>query len=282
MKKIILMAVALLGLLANAQAQLLYKVTVDSVTKPSYIVATHDLVNPLGIVEGIDGLKDALTNTEQLYVDTYTSPYKTDIEASYNLPAGKKLGTLLTATQTSLLDKFLKKYTEVGWAAPYSQKRYGGKTPLYVLREIRKLLFVANHMGEYDPTHTFNEYFEAQAKVNGETISSLTPVDSFIAQQKRIPMDTQVKKLVSFLENEDAELTNIDRTVEAFKRGDMDGAATAAGTANAPKNESWLTTITTAMKEKPTFFAIPCQQLGGTNGILNSLKAEGYQVEGVK
>lgn len=282
MKKIILMAVALLGLLANAQAQLLYKVTVDSVTKPSYIVATHDLVNPLGIVEGIDGLKDALTNTEQLYVDTYTSPYKTDIEASYNLPAGKKLGSLLTATQTTLLDKFLKKYTEVGWAAPYSQKRYGGKTPLYVLREIRKLLFVANHMGEYDPTHTFNEYFEAQAKVNGETISSLTPVDSFIAQQKRIPMDTQVKKLVSFLENEDAELTNIDRTVEAFKRGDMDGAATAAGTANAPKNEAWLTTITTAMKEKPTFFAIPCQQLGGTNGILNSLKAEGYQVEGVK
>ena len=56
MKKLILTTLAAFCLTVSASAQLLYKVTADSVAKPSYIVATHDLLNPMGYVGAINGL----------------------------------------------------------------------------------------------------------------------------------------------------------------------------------------------------------------------------------
>ena len=69
MKRILIIAMAICCLAVKANAQLLYKISGDSL-KPSYIIASHPYINPLGVVANVSAVKDALTNTEQLVEDT--------------------------------------------------------------------------------------------------------------------------------------------------------------------------------------------------------------------
>ncbi len=281
MKKILIIVMAICCLAVKAKAQLLYKISGDSL-KPSYIIASHPYINPLGVVANVSAVKDALTNTEQLVEDMNRTPYASAISDAECLPGDKTLSSLLTPAQVKLLDAFLKKYTEVSWNSPYNQRRYNGKMPLAVLSDFYKLLFVANHMGEYDPTHSFNEYFEAQARRNGEPVYGLTDADEYINTLKAIPLDKQTAELVAFLENTNAALFKVDKSVVAFDNKDMDASAANPLTIGTmPDIKAWTSKMLTFMSAKPTFFVLPASTLGGHDGILATLKAQGYTVESV-
>ena len=286
MKKIILTALAALCLTVNASAQLLYKVTADSLAKPSYIVATHDFINPMGYVDCIDSLKEAMTETEQVYFDIDRTANDALLKEAGKLPAGKTLASLLNEPQTQQLDRFLKKYTEVSWKSAYNQKRYNGRTPLAVLEDFIQLLFVANHMGEYDPTHTFQQYFAAQAKKNNEPTGGIFDVKEYAKLLQSVPLEMQAKAFTIFFDHQDEVLDAIDKSVAAYKAKDMDAAAAALGGTMNPMGGNLLTqesvqVMERVMRDKPTLFALPCYVLGGEQGIISRLKAQGYRVQGV-
>lgn len=279
MKKLFFSLVALFFMNLGASAQWLYKISGDSLSEPSYLVASHELINPLGIVTKMDSLTMAMNNIKQVYFPVNRTPYAEAIADAKKLPAGKTLSGLLTPAQNSLLDAFLKKYTEVSWKSPYNQRRYNDKMPLAVMEELTKLLFVANHIGDYDPTHSFEQYFEAQAKANGDPIYGLMPIDNYLNRYKDTPLDKQVEQLVSFLENEQSRLTAIDKVVGAYKAQDM--GAVAAYCQNKSCNQcstDRIDKMDAAMKQSPTLFVLPCQWLGGENGLLSALKSKGYTV----
>lgn len=286
MKKLILTTLVAFCLTVSASAQLLYKVTADSVAKPSYIVATHDLLNPMGYVGAINGLTDAMTNTEQVFFDVDRTAIDAALKEAQQLPAGKTLASLLNDKQIQLLDAFLKKYTEVSWKSPYNQKRYNGRTPIAVMKDFIQLLFVSSHMGEYDPTHTFAEYFEAQAKKNGEPVGGIIPADQYLLLVKSLPVEMQAKGLVKFLEHQDEALAVIDKSVEAYKAKDMDAASAVLNSVLGQMGAGSLLaepvkTMEKTLRDKPTLFALPCYLLGGEQGIISQLKADGYRVEAV-
>ena len=56
MKKILIIVMAICCLAVKANAQLLYKVSGDSL-KPSFIVASHPYINPLGVVDNVTAIK---------------------------------------------------------------------------------------------------------------------------------------------------------------------------------------------------------------------------------
>ncbi len=286
MKKLLLSTLTALSLAVGTQAQLLYKVTADSVAKPSYIVATHDMLNPMGYVDRINGLTEAMTNTDQILFDIDRTANEAALKEAATLPSGKTLASLLSDKQIQTLDAFLKKYTEVSWKSSYNQKRYNGRTPLAVMKDFLQLLFVANHMGEYDPTHTFAQYFEAQAKKNGEATGGIIEADKYIQTLKGLPLEAQAQVLGLFLNHQDQALAIIDKTVDAYKAKDMDAAAAAIGNALGMVGAGNLLAapvenMEKAIHDKPTLFALPCYLLGGEQGIISKLKAAGYQVEAV-
>lgn len=280
MKKSILFLIAVFAYSLSANAQWLYRVKRDSLTH--YVVATHSLVNPLGVVSQIEGLTEAMTHTKGLVLDVQRLANSTLLTEARRLPTGKSLASLLTPEQLGLLDGFLKKYTEVGWKSPYNQRRYNDKVPAAVREELEKLLFVANHMGEYDPTHSFEEYFVAQANKNGDPVRAVEPVDSFIKTTYQAPLKEQTKALTDLLENEAAVLAVIDGTVEAFLSGDLEGVARLSAHSLVRKRAAaWWPHLQTFMHQ-PTLFALPCEALGGADGLLAKLKEAGYSVEPVQ
>lgn len=284
MKKFVLSLTLLCVGVLGIQAQLLYKVSKDSVDqKPSYIVASHRLLNPMGTITQVGELRNALTNTDQIYFEVNKGAYANSLNDAKKLENGKKLLSLLTPVQQTKLNAFLKKYMEVDFRSSYVQKKYGDLTPAALQEDLEQLLFVANHMGQYDPTHTFDQYFEAQAKANNETIGSLSDIDSYINATYKKDLKEQTAKLVSFLENESTELAKLNKAVDAYGAKDLDVVSQAAADqVDKALLNTWTEKIKTVMAEKPTFFVIDAANLGGQEGILQQLRQAGYTVEGLK
>lgn len=284
MKKLVLSLALLCGGFLGTQAQLLYKVSKDSTDlKPSYIVASSRMLNPMGTITQMGELKNALTHTEQVYFEVNKGAYASLLNDAKRLEGGKTLLSLLTPAQQAKLNAFLKKYMEVDFRSSYVQKKYGNLTPVALLEDLEQLLFVANHMGQYDPTHTFDQYFEAQAKANNEAIGGLSDIDAYINATYKKDLKAQVAQLVSFLENESTELAKQNKAVDAYGAQDLD----AVSQASSDKEDkavlaAWAEKMQTVMAEKPTFFVVEAASLGGQEGILQLLRQAGYQVEGLK
>ena len=281
MKKFILSLTLLCGCVLGSQAQLLYKVSKDSSdVKPSYIVASNRLINPMGTITQVSELRDAMTYTDQMYFEVNKAAYQETINGAKKLADGKTLLSLLTPAQQTKLNAFLKKYMEVDFRSSYVQKKYGNLTPAALMEDMEQLLFVANHMGMYDPTHTFDQYFEAQAKANNETVGGLSDVDAYINDTYKSDLKQQVARLVEFLENEPNELAKLNKAVGAFKAQDVDAAAKATGAhVSQATLEAWAAKVQTVMAEKPTFFVVDAANLGGENGLLQLLRNAGCKVE---
>lgn len=281
MKKFILSLTLLCGCVLGSQAQLLYKVSKDSSdVKPSYIVASNRLINPMGTITQVSELRNAMTDTDQMYFEVNKAAYANSLKDAKKLENGKTLLSLLTPAQQTKLNAFLKKYMEVDFRSSYVQKKYGNLTPAALMEDMEQLLFVANHMGMYDPTHTFDQYFEAQAKANNETVGGLSDVDAYINATYKSDLKQQVARLVEFLENEPTELAKLNKAVGAFKTQDVDAAAKATGAhVSQATLEAWAAKVQTVMAEKPTFFVIDAANLGGENGLLQLLRNAGCKVE---
>ena len=281
MKKFILSLTLLCGCVLGSQAQLLYKVSKDSSdVKPSYIVASNRLINPMGTITQVSELRNAMTDTDQMYFEVNKAAYANSLKDAKKLENGKTLLSLLTPAQQTKLNAFLKKYMEVDFRSSYVQKKYGNLTPAALMEDLEQLLFVANHMGMYDPTHTFDQYFEAQAKANNETVGGLSDVDAFINATYKSDLKQQVARLVEFLENEPTELAKLNKSVGAFKAQDVDAAAKATGAhVSQATLEAWAAKVQTVMAEKPTFFVVDAANLGGENGLLQLLRNAGCKVE---
>ena len=70
MKRIVLALMLISVSMVSVQAQLLYKISKDSTDqKPSYIMASSRLMNPMGVVSLSGELKEALTNTDKIYFE---------------------------------------------------------------------------------------------------------------------------------------------------------------------------------------------------------------------
>ena len=281
MKKFILSLTLLCGCVLGSQAQLLYKVSKDSSdVKPSYIVASNRLINPMGTITQVSELRNAMTDTDQMYFEVNKAAYANSLKDAKKLENGKTLLSLLTPAQQTKLNAFLKKYMEVDFRSSYVQKKYGNLTPAALMEDLEQLLFVANHMGMYDPTHTFDQYFEAQAKANNETVGGLSDVDAYINATYKSELKQQVARLVEFLENEPTELAKLNKAVGAFMAQDVDAAAKATGAhVSQATLEAWAAKVQTVMAEKPTFFVVDAANLGGENGLLQLLRNAGCKVE---
>lgn len=281
MKKFILSLTLLCGCVLESQAQLLYKVSKDSSdVKPSYIVASNRLINPMGTITQVSELRNAMTDTDQMYFEVNKAAYVNSLKDAKKLENGKTLLSLLTPAQQTKLNAFLKKYMEVDFRSSYVQKKYGNLTPAALMEDMEQLLFVANHMGMYDPTHTFDQYFEAQAKANNETVGGLSDVDAYINATYKSDLKQQVARLVEFLENEPTELAKLNKAVGAFMAQDVNAAAKATGAhVSQATLEAWAAKVQTVMAEKPTFFVVDAANLGGENGLLQLLRNAGCKVE---
>lgn len=114
-------------------------------------------------------------------------------------------------------------------------------------------------------------------------IGGLSEIDDYIDATYKKDLKQQVAQLVSFLENENVELSKLNKAVDAYTAQDLDAVSkVSADKLDKALLTSWTAKMQTVMAEKPTFFVVDAANLGGEEGILQQLRQAGYTVEGLK
>ena len=133
--KRLMMTIALVVMTAmSMQAQLLYKISGNGLTKPSYIIGTYHLA-PVSFADSIPGLTEALAASEQVYgeldmTDLMSAENMQKMQAGMMLPEGTKLSTLLTEEEMTRLNVVLKELMGVDMTNPMRSLRYAPQDPL--------------------------------------------------------------------------------------------------------------------------------------------------------
>lgn len=299
-----LLAAAVLAVLTvtSASAQLLYKISGKDLKAPSYIIGTFHLANAT-FVDKIAGVKDALTATDQVFgevpFDDMLNPDTLKVmQAAMMLPDGQTLKTVLSAEQYKKLDAVLTQMMGVGLSNPQVNAQMGKMSPAALSAQLQVLMFMQKHMGEFDPLHGFDQYFQTQAKHNNEPIGGLETVAFQITLlYKSYDMQRQVEQLMCMIDNMDFYEKIAEKMAKAFYAQDIDALKAAmeeklGNTCDAtPKewaqfidnrNADWVRKMPTIMAAKPTFFAVGAGHLPGPKGVLQLLKDIGYTVEAVR
>lgn len=302
MKKVLTTALVLALTSMTASAQLLYKISGNGLEKPSYIIGTHHLAN-VGFVNQINGVTEALTETDQVYGelvwDTMTNIDSLKaVQNAMTLPAGKTIKDYLTPDEYKRLDAFMVAKMGTGLSNPMVASKMGNLTPMALVTQFQLLLFMTKHMGEFDPSSTFDQYFQAQAKKNG------LPCGGLETLQKQInvlytgkPMSRQVEELMCFIDNENfnsqmmEDLTsafyaqNLETLKQVMDRklgGKCDSTPEEEDMLIYNRNADWVAKMPGIMTSKPTFFAVGAAHLPGDKGVLQLLRNAGYTIEGVR
>ena len=300
MKKItfslLLMLIAL-----GAQAQLLWKISGNGLQKPSYIIGTYHLA-PVTFTDSIKGLKEALDVSEQVYgeiiMSEMTKPENmTKTQAAMMLPEGQTIDKLYTAEEMTRINAMLKSIIGMDMTNPMVAQQIGKLTPQALQTQIGLLMYLKKHTG-FDPTQTFDGYFQQEAAAKGKSVGALETIDFQIETlYKSMTMERQKQLLLCLADNMEfneeqtenvikaffsQDLNGIEKAMDAKLNNTCDGTPEEKETLIYKRNDNWMKQMPEIMKQKATFFAVGAGHLPGERGLLAQLKKAGYTVEGVK
>lgn len=302
MKKLVITMLLAITSLTLTHAQLVYKVSGNGLSKPSYLIGTHHLA-PIAMIEQLSGIREALNNSEQVYgeldLNTLNSPASLKkIENSQLLPEGKTLMGLLTKEQGQKLDNILKELMGAGMSNPKVEAKMNKMTPMAMLINLNLLSYLRNHMGEFDATASIDKYFQTQAKANNLPVGGLESLDfQMNLLYKRMSLEREVQLLMCFIDHLDFYELQAEELTNAYKRQDLNELLTITkrtlneGCDATPeewnaltdqRNEDWAKRMPAIMKVTPTLFAVGAAHLPGEKGVLQLLKDAGYTIEAVQ
>ncbi len=301
MKKVLVTLLLAATAAISANAQLLYRISGKELKKPSYIVGTFHLASA-PYADKIAGSRQALDETEQVYgelkMEDMTNPDTLMVmQKSMMLPEGKTLKTVLSAEQYGKLDKVLTKYMGVGLSNPMVEAQMGKLSPAALNTQLQILQYMTNHMGEFDPTSTIDQYFQTQAKNNNETVGGLETASYQMNVLFGSSIEKQVEQLDCFLNHLDYYADVTERLAKAYYAQDIktlnDVMNEKFDATCDPKpedmdaliynrNTNWVKMMPGIMSEKPTLFVVGAGHLGGERGVLKLLEKNGYKIEAVK
>lgn len=279
----------------SANAQLLWKVSGNGLTQPSYIIGTHHLA-PLSIKDNIAGLQKALDETQQVYGELKMSEIQSPatmqkMQQMMMIENDTTLKSLLTPTEFEVASKFCKENLMLDLNVAPKLK------PAFLLNNVVVVAYI-KHIGNFNPQEQLDTYFQTQATEKGKKVDGLETTDfQFNLLYNGYPLKRQAQLLMCTLNNIDEEVANLKKVTDAYMKQDLSTMLSISeerknnqcdplpGEEDAMiynRNKTWAQKLPAIMKAAPTFIAVGALHLPGDKGLLNLLKKKGYTVEPVK
>lgn len=288
---------ALLVLATAGHAQLLWKISGNGLTRPSYVIGTNHLA-PITFVDSIAGVDAAIDAVDQVYgeldLKEMSDPAKVlAMQQSMLLPDGQTIDKLLTPEQLECLNAFMTELMGRNLSDPMIASMLGKFQPSALETQFTLMLYVKNHPG-FNPQQPFDLYFQQQAVEKGKEVGGLETMEFQIQMLfNSVPLERQVTRLMCLIDNKDYQETVLARTAEAFFRQDLeainkvmcekldnecDSTPEEEAALVQNRNADWANRLPAIMKEKATFLAVGAGHLPGEDGLLNLLRKAGFEV----
>lgn len=288
-------AVIFICVALSANAQLLWKVSGNGLSSPSYIMGTHHLA-PLSVKDGIAGLQKAMDETQQVYGELKMSDIQSPatiqkMQKMMMIESDTTLTTLLSPEDYETANKFCKENLMMDLNMAPKIK------PAFLLNNIAVVAYI-KHIGNYNPQEQLDTYFQTQATQKGKRVDGLeTPDFQFNLLYNGISLQRQAQLLMCTLNNIDKEVESLKRLTDAYMKQDLetmlkineerkgnqcDALPAEENALIYDRNKTWVQKLAAIMKAAHTFVAVGALHLPGDKGLLNLLKKQGYTVEAVK
>lgn len=283
-----------------APAQLLYKISGQGLTSPSYIVGTYHLA-PVSFVDSIPGIRQVMADCQQVYgelmmEEMFSPDSLAMMQQSMMLPDGLTLDSLLNADEMGRLNAYMKNLMGMDLTNPMIGQQMKKMTPTALSTTLTMLSFMKKS-GGFDMQNQFDSYFQKEAVKQGKGVGGL---ETMAFQIKTLlsgtPMERQKEQLMCLVDNAAFMDEMNEGIVRAFFAQDIDAIEKAMDVKlnnscdNRPEEENaliydrnadWVTKMPALMAGKPTLFAVGAAHLPGERGVLHLLRQAGYTVEGV-
>lgn len=300
MKKILLLAAAIIASITYSQAQILYRISGKGLESPSYIVGTYHLA-PSSFADSIPGMRLAVEQTNQVcgeldMMDAFKPENTAKLLKAQMLPEGTTLSSLLTAEQLErlnalLLDVMGSNLNDETFAAQMDKM-----TPA-ALSTTLSLQSYIKRTESFNPMELIDNYFQMLALQSGKAIKGFETVDFQMGILFGESLEKQVNDLMCMVDHfeETDEMVNrittayFSQNLKQIEEAMEEESKVECGTTDEDedrlinnRNSNWLEMMPSMMAEQPTLFVVGAGHLCGEKGVLRLLEKAGYTVEGVK
>ncbi len=300
MRKLLLIATAIIASITYSQAQILYRISGKGLEKPSYIVGTYHLA-PASFADSIPGMKTAIEGTQQVcgeldMMDAFKPENAARLMQSQMLPEGTTLSSLLTAEQLERLNKLLLDVM----GSNLNDEAFAAQIDKMTPAALSTTLSLSSYMKKvesFNPMELIDNYFQMLALQNGKAVKGFETVDFQMGVLFGAPLEKQVSDLMCMVDHfEDTEemvnlittayfsqdLTLIEEAMEQESKIDCGTTEEDEDILINNRNRNWVELMPDMMAEQPTLFVVGAGHLCGEKGVLKLLEKAGYTIEGMK
>lgn len=260
---------------------LLWRVSGNGLTKPSYLFGTIHLICPDKYL-WTNNMKDALAASDKVCFEMDLDDRAVLMEASGGFmdTTGKKLKDYYTAEQYATLKKFIKDSLKMDIGMFQTMKPIA----LQSLIEMKST--------RCKDAISYEERIMQTAKEQGKEVLGLEAASEQISVLGSLPDDTVAQGMLNDIKNFSANRSDYDVLVTAYTQQDLPelynkiaktkelGGDMAAFLDD--RNKRWIPRMKPIMAHSAVFFAVGAGHLLGDNGVITLLRKAGYKVEPVK
>lgn len=275
---------------------LLWKVSGNGLTEPSYILGTHHLIH-LSFTDSISGFNEAMNNTRQVVGELIIFNKQNELQAEMAkaglMPEGHSYSNLLSADDCIKLDESLKSFFGKGLDS-FDKLHPAMISMLYTV------MAYAKYYPDFNPAshEAIDQYVQRKANEENKPVLGLeTAQDQIKALFETETLKVQAEDLVCLVSNEQ-NLKKITDSLNIFYRAGKlkemydfsfnnpeDPCPVSNKTKTAilkTRNDNWMKQLPQIMKDKPSLIVAGALHLAGEEGLLYQLSQMGYTVEPVK
>lgn len=297
MRRVILSILALALSLCSAKAQLLYKISGNGLSKPSYIIGTFH-VAPASIVDDIPGAHEALNAVEQVCGEidliAETSPeYEMRVNERRVLPFSLRIDDVLSESEMERLNGYMLRmlgydFTDEQVYASMCMLRPSELSALFT-----NMLY-AEMVPNYDANSSMDSYFQQEALRMGKGCTALESVDFQVELlYAPVPFDKERDELFAFIDYPELCEFGIRMITEAYYSQNLRQLSRALRIFDTEqddfdevliveRNNNWIKLMPKMMAEKSTLFVVGSAHLPEKHGMIKLLRRAGYKVTPIK
>lgn len=293
MKKILLSIIVSAVSTLACNAQLLWEISGNGLSKPSYLFGTHHIA-PVSVLDSVAGFNKALASADKVYgemvMSTAQSPQSQQVMLSYAAaPQDSTLTTVLSSAQIDSLDKVLKKY--MGPMASAAQ--FAPLKPAMV-NTVLALVQSQAAFPNFNPAQQLDGEIQKRGAEAGKEIGAFETIEDQCKAMFGTSIMTQANELMDMVRNDDKASGTAIRLAKAYLSGDLNsmlaimedpelgGDGEWSDRMLNKRNANWVRIMAGLLPTASVLIAVGAGHLPGDKGLINLLRKEGYTVKPVE
>lgn len=292
MKRIILI-LSIVAIAVAAQAQLLWKVSGNSLGRPSYVMGTYHFA-PSSMIDKIPGMEQAFNGCDvvigELEKESMVGPEAQALAAQAMMaPADSTLDKLYSPEDYAIIEAVFNKYFG-SMGVKLSQMNV--LKPMAISTQMQAMQAI-KYFPSLNPNDLIDVAVQTRANEMGRPSMALETIEEQIDLLFNAPIAYQAVGLLESCKNDDKFTQLSTALVEAYMAQDLErieavlndpelngeGADEEMEALLYERNRNWIQKLAAIMPERACLVCVGAGHLPGDQGLLQLLRDAGYTVE---